>query len=136
MIRLQRSLIEYDKQFWGGPAIRRLKQYNAATQNSRESIVQQFIIYGVTESGQRFRPSDWAERLAGVMSQFRPPGMPANRLTYSPYVLPTYIEGVRCVAVDPRLRDLEPLAWNFVVDFARSNQLKTEEIKASPESPD
>ena len=136
MIRLQRSLIEYDKQFWGVPAIGRLKQYNAATQNSLESIVQQFIIYGVTESGQRFRPSDWAERLAGVMSQFRPPGMPANRLTYSPYVLPTYIDGVRCVVVDPRLRDLEPLAWNFVVDFARSNKLKTAEIEAPPERPD
>jgi hypothetical protein len=136
LIRLHRSLIGYDKQFSPWPAVVRLKQYNAATQNSRESIVQQFIIYGVTESGQRFRPSDWAERLAGVMSQFRPPGMPANRLTYSPYVLPTYIEGVRCVVVDPRLRELEPLAWNFVVDFARSNKLKTAEIQAPTERPD
>jgi Protein of unknown function (DUF3579) len=37
------------------------------------------------------------------------------------------IENVRAVVVDGRLRELEPLAWKFVVDFARDNQLKTEE---------
>jgi len=89
--------------------------------------VRQFLIYGVTEHGKRFRPSDWAERLAGVMAQFRPPGAARNHLTYSPYVTPTLIEGVRSVVVDQRLRDLEPLAYKFVVDFARDNQLKTEE---------
>ena len=30
------------------------------------------FIQGVTLSGQTFRPSDWAERLAGAMSCFRP----------------------------------------------------------------
>jgi len=89
--------------------------------------VRQFLIHGVTESGKRFRPSDWAERLAGVMAQFRPPGSAASHLTYSPYVLPTVINGVRGVVVDQRLRDLEPLAYKFVVDFARDNQLRTEE---------
>jgi len=98
--------------------------------------VQQLIIFGVTETGQRFRPSDWAERLAGVMSQFRPPGSKGGPLSYSPYVYPTYIDGVRCVVVDHRLRDLEPLAWAFVADFAKSNQLKTQERQAPPERPD
>ena len=32
------------------------------------------FILGVTQDGRTFRPSDWAERLAGVMSQFRPGG--------------------------------------------------------------
>jgi len=89
--------------------------------------VRQFLIHGVTEDGKRFRPSDWAERLAGVMAQFRPPGALRNHLTYSPYVTPTLIDGVRGVVVDQRLRDLEPLAYKFVVDFARDNQLRTEE---------
>ncbi|SAI74385.1 Protein of uncharacterised function (DUF3579) [Bordetella ansorpii] len=92
--------------------------------------VRQFIIHGVTESGSRFRPSDWAERLAGVMSQFKPPGSGGNHLTYSPYVLPVVIDGVRGIVVDLRLRELEPLAYKFVVDFARDNQLKTEEREA------
>ena len=32
------------------------------------------FIQGVTHDGKTFRPSDWAERLAGVMSSFRPGG--------------------------------------------------------------
>ncbi|KAG1431522.1 hypothetical protein G6F57_022914 [Rhizopus arrhizus] len=54
-------------------------------------------------------------------------GCAGNHLTYSPYVLPVVIDGVRGVVVDLRLRDLEPLAYKFVVDFARDNNLKTEE---------
>lgn len=90
-------------------------------------LVRQFIIHGTTQDGHRFRPSDWAERLAGVMSQFRPAGFPGGYLTYSPYVVPTLLDGVRCVVVDYRLRDLEPLAWKFVVDFAGDNHLQTSE---------
>jgi hypothetical protein len=37
------------------------------------------------------------------------------------------IDGVRCVVVDFRLRDLEPLAWKFVCGFASDNQLQTSE---------
>src|SRR5690606_32785556 len=84
----------------------------------------QLVIHGLTEEGQRFRPSDWAERLAGVMSQFRPDGSVGGHLTYSPYVVPRLIDGVRCVVVDARLRELEPLAWKFVVGFALDNKLQ------------
>ena len=85
----------------------------------------QFIIHGVTLDGQRFRPSDWAERLAGVLSPFRPSSAQASYLTYSPYAMPVVIEGVRCVAVDSRLRQLSPLAWQFACDFAQDNRLQT-----------
>ncbi len=61
------------------------------------------------------------------MAQFRPPGVVGTHLTYSPYVLPVVMDGVRGVVVDQRLRELEPLAYKFVVDFARDNNLKTEE---------
>jgi hypothetical protein len=89
--------------------------------------VRQLLIHGVTQNGHNFRPSDWAERLAGVMARFRPPGSAGNHLTYSPYVLPVVLNGVRSVVVDQRLRDIEPLAYKFVVDFASDNHLKTEE---------
>ena len=85
-----------------------------------------FVIYGVTESGGRFRPSDWAERLAGVLAPYRPVGSRASHLTYSPYVIPTVRDNLRCVVVDERLRDIEPLAWKFVHDFATDNHLRTE----------
>lgn len=87
--------------------------------------VKQLVIHGTTLQGQRFRPSDWAERLAGVMSQFRPAGSFGGPLTYSPYVVPRLIDGVRCIVVDARLRELEPLAWKFVCGFAQDNNLIT-----------
>lgn len=83
------------------------------------------VIHGTTHAGQRFRPSDWSERLAGVMSQFRPAGTAGGPFTYSPYVVPRLIDGVRCVVVDPKLRELEPLAWKFVCGFAKDNSLQT-----------
>jgi len=36
------------------------------------------------------------------------------------------IDGVRSIVIDERLRELEPLAWKFVHDFAKDNNLKTE----------
>jgi hypothetical protein len=43
------------------------------------------------------------------------------------------IYGARCVVIDERLRELEPLAWKFVHDFAKDNFLKTEsEVTVDP----
>jgi hypothetical protein len=84
-----------------------------------------FIIIGQTLQGQRFRPSDWAERLAGVLAPYRPSGQTGGYLSYSPYVVPRDIHGVKTVVVDERLRDIEPLAWKFVHDFASDNGLLT-----------
>ncbi len=84
------------------------------------------LIQGLTQDGRTFRPSDWAERLAGAMSSFRPQGGAggiAAFIGYSPYCVPRVIDGVKAVLVDPALRDLEPMAWDFVMNFARDNQL-------------
>lgn len=86
-----------------------------------------FIILGETLQGRRFRPSDWAERLAGVLAPFGPAGTSTGRIAYSPYVFPRVIAGVKAVVVDDRLRDSAPLAWKFARDFAQDNQLKTVE---------
>nr|WP_156793925.1 DUF3579 domain-containing protein [Leptothrix ochracea] len=87
------------------------------------------IIQGLTHNGRTFRPSDWAERLAGAMSCFRPEGNSATSSThrsisYSPYCIPMVIEGVKCVVVHEGLKDLEPMAWDFVMNFARDNDLQ------------
>jgi hypothetical protein len=85
-------------------------------------------IQGLTLEGRTFRPSDWAERLAGVMSQFRPGGaQPGSHLSYSPWCVPNTIDGVKCVIVDVDLREAEPMAWDFVMHFARDNQLQVKE---------
>ena len=85
---------------------------------------------GVTRDGRSFRPSDWAERLAGAMSSFRPGGAKAgigSFIGYSPLCVPRVVGGVRCVTVDEALRDIEPMAWDFVMNFARDNDLQVEE---------
>ena len=88
------------------------------------------FIQGITRDGRTFRPSDWAERLAGVMSSFRPGGaQPGSHLSYSPWCIPTVIEGVKCVIVNRELRELEPMAWDFVMNFAKDNSLKVSEGK-------
>jgi len=83
-------------------------------------LINEFVIRGLTSDGRPFRPSDWAERLCGVMSQFGTDG----RMRYSPYVQPITSAGVRCVVVDERLRELEPLAYSFLLSFARDNDLQ------------
>ena len=84
------------------------------------------FIQGVTRDGRTFRPSDWAERLAGVMSSFRPGGsQPGSHLSYSPWCVPTVIGGVKCVIVNSALRAHEPMAWDFVMNFAKDNDLLT-----------
>jgi len=86
----------------------------------------QFFIHGMTSDGRAFRPSDWAERLAGVLSCYRPGGMTSGRdafIGYSPYVRPMVIGGVKCVLVDERLRSVERMAFDFVMNFAKDNDL-------------
>lgn len=94
------------------------------------SLPREVFIQGITKDGRTFRPSDWAERLAGVMSSFRPGGaQPGSHLNYSPWCIPTVIEGVKCVIVHRDLRDYEPMAWDFVINFAKDNDLKVSEGK-------
>jgi hypothetical protein len=96
----------------------------------------QFYIQGVTADGRSFRPSDWAERLAGAMSSFRPGGAQGGIsafIGYSPYCVPRVVDGVKCVIVNEALRGIEPMAWDFVMNFARDNALRVIELEP-PES--
>jgi hypothetical protein len=59
----------------------------------------EFVILGVTRDGNAFRPSDWAERLCGVMAAFGGD----HRMQYSPFV---------------------PMAYRFLLNSAKDNELK------------
>ncbi|HKR39395.1 MAG TPA: DUF3579 domain-containing protein [Paraburkholderia sp.] len=89
-----------------------------------------YVIQGVTRKGKTFRPSDWSERLAGAMSSFGPPVRGVRRenrhLGYSPYVRPMIIGSLKCVVLDARLRDVAPYAFDFVLRFAKDNDLVVE----------
>ena len=98
----------------------------------------ELFIQGLTRDGRTFRPSDWAERLAGTMSSFRPGGArtgPGSHIGYSPLCVPRVINGVKCVIVSEALRDVEPMAWDFVINFARDNDLQVAEACLLPDTP-
>ncbi|MBE7939031.1 MULTISPECIES: DUF3579 domain-containing protein [Ramlibacter] len=100
------------------------------------SSAKQVFIQGITLAGRTFRPSDWAERLAGVMSSFRPGGaQPGSHLSYSPWCIPTVVNGIKCVVVSAELRDHEPMAWDFVMNFAKDNELQVGEACLLPDTP-
>jgi len=77
------------------------------------------IIGGVTEEGERFRPSDWAERMSGNLSTFR-----NHRIYYSPLLQPSMINGYKSVMLDPALKESNPALYDSILEFARTNKLK------------
>jgi hypothetical protein len=98
---------------------------------------QEVFILGITERGNLFRPSDWAERLAGVMSCFRPGGVqPGSHLSYSQWCVPTTLNNVRCVVINRALKEAEPMAWDFCLNFAKDNDLQLVEACLLPDHPE
>ena len=85
-----------------------------------DAAAAEFLIEGVTVDGKPFRPSDWAERLSGVMAAFGHD----QRMQYSPYVYPVTRQGIRSVVVDRRLEEIEPMAYRFLLNFAKDNELR------------
>src|SRR6266542_1825966 len=71
------------------------------------------VIWGVTAAGRALRPSDWAERLAGLTSAF---GF-EHKLAYSPLVRPMTIGGVKAVVIGATLAELEPRLYQFLLQF-------------------
>lgn len=77
------------------------------------------IIEGVTKQGQKFRPSDWAERISGRLATFH-----NRRIHYSPLLEPTLNEsGFKCVMLDPSLKQSNPELYNSILTFAQNNNL-------------
>lgn len=77
------------------------------------------VIRGVTSQGRAFRPSDWADRLAGLASHV---GID-NRLNYCPCVQPITRDGVRCVVINRSLERQDADLYRFLLGFARDNDL-------------
>ncbi len=105
-----------------------------------DKIYDNFVIVGLTLEGRKFRPSDWAERLCGIMSVFGA----EKKMTYSPYVRPGHHDHEKAVFVDARIHEIEPLAYHFLQNFARDNRLRCifsvtptpEELKPLPDMDD
>jgi len=78
------------------------------------------IIQGITESGGKFRPSDWAERLCGAVASYGP----GRRIIFHPNVKLASIKGVKCVVIDAILEQEDEMLFEFLTDFADENRLQ------------
>lgn len=78
------------------------------------------IIQGITQKGKTFRPSDWSDRLSGILSSFDR----GHRLAHHKFVRPQLINQVRCVIVDKQLESVNPDMFRFLMDFAGDNELQ------------
>jgi hypothetical protein len=79
----------------------------------------EIIIEGNTRAGKPFRPSDWVDRMCSTYATFGED----RKLKYSPYLKPRVVNGVRCLAVDLKLKTVNPEGYAQLMHFADENQL-------------
>ena len=87
--------------------------------------VKKIIIKGVTDNGKKFRPSDWAERMSGALSTFGRD----HRIQYSPLLQPLTINGVKCISIDPSLKETYPEMFTYIMRWVDTNQLNIIELE-------
>ena len=80
---------------------------------------ERWVIQGVREDGGKLRPSDWIERISSTLASFGQD----QRLKYSESVQPCIIGGEKCLVVARGLELSNPDAYDFILQFARSNRL-------------
>jgi hypothetical protein len=79
----------------------------------------EIFVQGLTKDGKQLRPSDWVDRMCSSFATFGE----NRKLRYSPYLRPEVLNGVRCLAVDMKLKDVNPEGFEHVIQFADENQL-------------
>lgn len=78
----------------------------------------ELIIKGITIDGVKFRPSDWVDRLCGLLAGFE-----QQKVSYSQFLRPIVYKDMNCVAVKKQLQDESPDIFAFIMQFAKDNRL-------------
>jgi hypothetical protein len=89
---------------------------------------QKIIIEGVTDTGETFRPTNWAERMSGKLSTFQ-----NHRIRYSPMLQPVMKDGNNCVLLDEKLKESNPALYESILNFATENKLRICKPETEPE---
>lgn len=90
-----------------------------ATESTASQTTGEIIIEGNTRAGKPFRPSDWVDRMCSTYATFGDD----RKLKYSPYLKPKVVNGVRCLAVDLKLKASNPAGYEQLMHFANENEL-------------
>lgn len=91
-----------------------------------------WLIESVRNTGERFRPSDWIERMSASLASFGAD----HRLHYSSEVQPCIIEGKKCLLVRKGLLHTNPGAYEHIMHFAEQNNLRIQEDRRLQPRPD
>lgn len=86
--------------------------------SSVDSECGHLVIKGITQAGGHFRPSDWAQRLAGVAGRLHD-----GRFRFHPNVRVAMIDGASAVIMDECLSQTEPHLYAFIRKFGHDNNL-------------
>ncbi len=85
-----------------------------------------WLIEGTMQNGGTLRPSDWVERVSGVMAKFGAD----HRLRYGA-VRPCFLKGKKCLLVQKTLEHDDPAAFEYVSAFVRANGLQMSDVLAT-----
>jgi len=98
-----------------------------ATEYTEEYAVS-WLVEGTMQNGRTFRPSDWVDRVSGVLAKFGSD----HRLRYGA-VRPCYVKGKKCLLVQKALEHDDPVAFEYVSTFVRTNGLQMHDLRAGSE---
>jgi len=84
---------------------------------SEESLA----IAGMMESDDKFEPTVWIESLVSILASF----LADPRLRYSHGIQPNVVEGEICLVLATWLETTDRTTYDYVMEFAKANQLKT-----------
>jgi hypothetical protein len=83
--------------------------------------ITRYTISGITEDGQKFRPSDWTERLVCVQ--------PEQLKRYNGHLKISKIDGIKSIVFDDDLKYACEFTHERILSFAKTNHLNvTQEI--------
>jgi Protein of unknown function (DUF3579) len=85
-----------------------------------------WLIEGTMKNGRILRPSDWVERVSGVMAKFGAD----HRLRYGA-VRPCFVKGKKCLLVQKSLQLDDPTAFEYVRNFVCTNGLQMKDVGAT-----
>lgn len=98
---------------------------------------EKIIVESVTLEGRKFRPSDWIDRLCDSLTTYGE-GRRVARASYRgherrarhiPFLWAQMIDGAKCLVVNLKLREANPPAYNFIMDFVKDNQLRSRQCR-------
>lgn len=81
----------------------------------------EWVILGVSDTGEVFDVPDWPERLCGLLAT----RLQDKRLRYSDYLRPAHINGLTAVVMSQRLEQDNPASFAIVKQFVADNRLNT-----------